>query len=206
MKKIQKPIWLPKPVYSVDTKSLEYKRVKRPIWLYVSLSAIIFFILGAALFSSTDIVIYKPKVVDYEEVPIIVDCNLAFSEKSMYDLLVGMNVRFPHIVIAQARIESGHYTSNIFKYNNNMFGMKCARSRATTHRGESSGHAVYDTWQECVIDYAFYQTTYMRKAKTEEQYISALSATYAEDPNYYINVKSKAKKVYKQYNPIIKVP
>ncbi len=199
MKKIRKP----KPVYSIDNESLEYKRVRRPIWLYISLSAIIFFILGASLFSSTDIVIYKQKTVDYEKVPIIVDCNLAFSEKSMYDLLVGMNVRFPHIVIAQARIESGHYMSNIFKHNNNMFGMKCARSRATTHRGENSGHAVYDTWQECVIDYAFYQTTYMRKAKTEEQYLSALSSTYAESPNYYSHVKSEAKKVYKKYNSTI---
>lgn len=189
-----------KQMYFIDSESLEYKRVKLPVSLCVTVTAIVCFVLGAITYSMLERTTKTESTIDYEQVPVILDCNLEFSEHALYDLLVGMNVRFPHIVIAQARIESGHYTSNIFEQNNNMFGMKCASQRATTNRGENSGHAVFDTWQECVIDYAFYQTTYMRKAKTEEQYLSALSATYAESPNYYEHVKSESAKVYKQYN------
>jgi len=192
-----------KIICTYDPATMEYKYVKRPIvWLYVIGFALICISIGAITLSTATTIRERSHNIDYEKVPVIIDCNLAFSEQSMYDLLVGMNVRFPHIVIAQARIESGHYTSNIFKSNNNMFGMKCAKSRATTNRGERGNHAMFDTWQECVIDYAFYQTTYMRKIKTEDQYISALAAIYAESPNYYADVKSEAAKVLKEYSKI----
>lgn len=196
-----------KIICTYDPVSMQYKHIKRPLVLTYIIGTIVLSIaIGAITLSTTQTIIKKHQVVDYEKVPIILDCNLAFSEEAMYDLLVGMNVKFPHIVIAQARIESGHYTSNLFKRNNNMFGMKCAKSRATTHRGESGNHAVYDTWQECVIDYAFYQTSYLRKIKTEDQYLSALAATYAESPDYYSHVKSESAKVLKKYSKSNVVP
>lgn len=184
-----------------DPVSMEYKHVKRPLVITYTLAiAIICILLGFFIKTST-ITYAESKEIDYEEVPIIIEQNLEFSEQKLWDLLVGMNVRFPHIVIAQARIESATYSSSIFKENNNMFGMKCARSRCTTHRGQNRNHAMFDSWQECAIDYAFYQTTYMRKAKTERQYIEALSATYAEAGNSYgTAVKAEAKIVLKKYN------
>ena len=198
---VKLPVPKKRSVCMYDPDTMEYKHVKRP-WLitYITAFGAICILLGSVIFSTSERIHTQSQVIDYEEVPLILDCNLEFSEQAMYDLLVHMNVRFPHIVIAQARIESGNYTSAICNENNNMFGMKCAKSRATTNIGENRNHAVYETWQECVIDYAFYQTTYMRKAKTEEQYLSALSASYAEGGTVYGDkVRSESKKVLAKY-------
>lgn len=189
-----------KQLCTFDPVSMEYNHIKWPSAIGYTIIAGLCVILGFG-FSTADNIHIKSQVIDYEKVPVVLDCNLGFSEQAMYELLVHMNVRFPHIVIAQARIESGNYTSNIFKENNNMFGMKCAKLRATTNIGENRNHAMFDTWQDCVMDYAFYQTTYMRKCKTEKQYINTLIATYAESGHSYgESVMSESKDVFEQYN------
>lgn len=138
--------------------------------------------------------------VEYENVPMIIKQDLEFSEDRLWQLLAEMNVRFPHIVVAQARIESGHYRSKIFRTNNNLFGMKISKGRCTTHKGTQYGHALYTSWQESVIDYAFFQTSYLRDLKSESQYYEYLGAHYAEAGDTYTNmVRSEAARVMKKY-------
>jgi len=189
-----------KQLCTFDPVSMEYNHIKMSSAIgYAMMMACLCIAIGFGI--KAMMTADESKATDYEDVPVIITQDLEFSEQKLWNLLVGMNVRFPHIVIAQARIESGNYTSKIFKENNNMFGMKCARSRCTTHRGESRNHAIFDSWQECAIDYAFYQTTYMRKCRTEQQYIEALVATYAESGHSYgTSVKAEAKKVMEKYN------
>lgn len=69
--------------------------------------------------------------------------------------------------------------------------MKLARSRNTTAIGEFSGHALYEDWRQSVMDYSLYQSTYLRKIRTEDQYLEYLSQHYAEDPNYVNKLKQK---------------
>ncbi len=52
-----------------------------------------------------------------------------FSEEALIELIKDCNLKYPHIVLAQAKVESGHYKSRIFKQNNNLFGMRRARIR-----------------------------------------------------------------------------
>ena len=123
---------------------------------------------------------------------IIIKDEVVFSEDNLKNLLLELNVRFPHIVLAQAKLESGNFKSHMFLENNNIFGMKEAKRRPTTNKGTQNGHAYYENWKDCVIDYAFYQAAYLNSLKTEDQYYQYLSASYAEDPKYISKVRSIA--------------
>lgn len=98
-------------------------------------------------------------------------------------LLLDLRLEHPYVVFAQAKLESGNFTSDIFKHNNNLFGMKMPWRRATLATGVNRGHAVYSDWRHSVYDYALWQSAYMR-GLTQEQYLKKLSASYADDDNY----------------------
>lgn len=107
-----------------------------------------------------------------------------FSQEKLAEMLTDLNIRFPHIVMAQAMIESGHFQSNIFRTNHNLFGMKQARARCTTAKGTELNHAYYHNWRESVYDYAFFQSRYLNDLRTEDQYLEYLDNNYAEAPEY----------------------
>lgn len=113
----------------------------------------------------------------------------SFSQAKLVQMLKDLNVRFPHVVMAQAIIESGHFQSNIFRTNHNLFGMKQARMRCTTAKGTNLAHAYYDNWKESVYDYAFFQSRYLHDLKTEAQYLEYLDRNYAEAKNYDAAIK-----------------
>ena len=71
------------------------------------------------------------------------------------NILVAHGVAYEaaRIILAQAKLESGHFSSDIFLENNNPFGMKQAKSRETTAVGTHRGHAVYPTLEHAVKDY-----------------------------------------------------
>lgn len=117
-----------------------------------------------------------------------------FTEEKLVLYLKELNIKYPYIALAQAKLETGNYTSKIFKNNNNLFGMKQARSRATTAKGTILNHAVYSSWEESVIDYALYSASYMSKIKSEKEYLAHLGRSYAQDPKYMIKLKAVIKK------------
>jgi uncharacterized FlgJ-related protein len=112
-----------------------------------------------------------------------------FSEEKLIEKITELNFRYPHIILAQAKLESGHFKSTIFLENNNMFGMKEAKLRANLAKGTNRNHAYYDTWQESVIDYALYYSSYLRSIKTEGEYFEYLKQNYAEDKTYVQRLK-----------------
>lgn len=106
-------------------------------------------------------------------------------------LLDILNVEHPHIVLAQMRIESGNFKSDLAKNNNNFFGMKYPRQRATVAQGSDGCYAYYRSWSYSVLDYAIWQRIYA-SGLTEEEYLEMLSEKYAEDKAYVRKVKSVA--------------
>ena len=118
------------------------------------------------------------------EVEIIIAEVDSFSVESFTQMLKDLNVKYPHIVLAQSILETGHYSSTIFKTNHNLFGMKEARRRVKTAKGTQLNHAYYDNWRESVYDYAFYQCRYMGRIDSEDEYYQALDASYAEAGKY----------------------
>lgn len=113
------------------------------------------------------------------------------SAESVLTLLNSLNVEHPHIVFAQMSIESGNFKSDLAKNNNNFFGMKYPRQRATVAQGSDRGYAYYRSWSYSVLDYAIWQRIYA-SGLTEEEYLEMLSEKYAEDKAYVRKVKSVA--------------
>jgi len=94
-----------------------------------------------------------------------------------------MRIDYPYIVYAQALKESANFTSDIFKENHNLFGMKIPERRSTVVIGINRGHAVYLNWKMSIIDYALFQEAYMRNL-SEDEYFAKLGKIYAQDKNY----------------------
>jgi len=127
-----------------------------------------------------------PQKFNIDETEIIIE---TFNQDSLIELLKDLNVKYPHIVLAQSILETGHYKSKVFKENHNLFGMKEARIRIHTAKGTKNGHAYYENWKESVYDYAFYQSTYYSDVKSEKQYYRKLDRSYAEAKNYINTLK-----------------
>jgi flagellum-specific peptidoglycan hydrolase FlgJ len=62
--------------------------------------------------------------------------------------------------------------------------MKKAKSRATLALDSEGNYARFNTWRESVIDYALYQSMFVRKIKSRDAYISHLADSYATSSNY----------------------
>jgi len=115
-----------------------------------------------------------------------------FSEEKLIALMKELNIKFPHIVLAQAKLETNNYKSGIFKENHNLFGMKEARVRINTAKGTNRNHAYYDNWESSVYDYAFYQCRYLSALTTEAEYYRYLGNSYAEDVHYVSKIRKIA--------------
>ena len=174
--------------YTYDKKNLQFKKVDRK-----QAALVIGGILAILAFSTS----ITPGVRTSKETITIVEHDTVytqkFSEENLIRYMKELNIKYPHIVLAQARIESGTYTSNIFKENHNLFGMKKAYQRATTAIGRNRGHAQYDHWTHSVIDYALWQNKYLSRAKNETEYYQYLGKHYAEADHYIASLKRKIK-------------
>lgn len=134
------------------------------------------------------------KAMSIEEKIVLINEADPFTKKKMAEMLKELNVDFPWIPMAQSMVETGNWKSDIFVENNNLFGMKEAKSRITTAIGTNKNHAEYNTWRESVYDYAFYQSRYLGKIKSESDYYQYLAASYAEDPKYIHKIKEIIKR------------
>jgi hypothetical protein len=118
-----------------------------------------------------------------------------FSKENLEKEINKQGIKYPDIVMAQAKIESGHFTSAIFKENNNLFGMKLPAQRKTTAIGKNRGHAKYETWQDSVKDYKIWQDTLGWSSLSKETYIQKLSDKYCMPPDcpkgYYSKIVKK---------------
>ena len=175
-------------LYRYDHQDLNLSRITYWKIFLSSLSVVGFFSL---VFYTYGRLVQLKSLSDYEKEILIVDINSQndFSQDKLVEMLKELNVRFPHIVLAQSRLETGGYKSRIFRENNNLFGMKQATVRVNTASGTQHNHAYYETWRESVYDYAFYQTRYLSGAKTEAEYLYILGQSYAEDPTYVDKLK-----------------
>lgn len=175
-------------IYRFDRNELIYKKdYKRVKYAILALLVVILLSFLAGRYSGLN------NLTAFEKEFIILNLKqerVKFTEEKLVNLLTDLNVKFPHIVLAQAKLETGNFKSTIFKRNNNLFGMKEARARVKTAKGTNLNHAYYDSWQESVYDYAFFQSRYMASVKTEEEYFAALDASYAEASKYSQTLKN----------------
>jgi hypothetical protein len=92
------------------------------------------------------------------------------------------------IIIAQAVLETGWFTSENCKKNNNIFGMRKAYSRMTTADMVIDGYSHYPNWRQSVIDYYLLQSvTESVYPRSRAAYFSYLDKKYSEVGKSYSN-------------------
>jgi len=176
-------------LYKYDSQKLVYVRTKRKLWAAVIL--VVFCSFSSFLAGRYT----NPKIMEDLERDLVVisiesdSAQNSFSKHKLVEEIKRLNIQFPHIVMAQSIIETGHWSSEVFKHNHNLFGMKEARVRINTAEGTNLNHAYYIDWTESLYDYAFYQSRYLGGIKTEESYFQYLSGSYAESPGYVSSLK-----------------
>lgn len=107
------------------------------------------------------------------------------SKENLWKEILESGIKFPEFAFAQAILESGTFTSRVFKTNNNLFGMKVPKKRETVAINKlSSGYAKYFHWTSSVQDYLLFQNHIMLKCDTKEKYVAYLSTRYAETNDY----------------------
>ena len=174
-------------IYRFDKKTLQFKSVFAS-WVFfitMAITTLVAVVIGIIRVNDVSFISEETKAIILREA----DKANEFSPEKLKAYILELNIKFPHIVYAQAQLETGEFKSKIFKENNNLFGMKVATRRPTTNKGEDNGHAFYVNWKESVVDYAFYSAQYLSNIKSESEYFDYLGQSYAEDPNYIPKIR-----------------
>ncbi len=169
-------------IYKYNKRSLKYDNVSVKTYVIILVACLALSFTGVYLVNKPSPILDKP-ISEEQKLIIIKEFN-KFSEDKLIEKLKELNVKFPYIVLAQAKVETGNFTSKIFREGNNLFGMKEAKMRATTAKGTENNHACYENWTQSVYDYALYQCRYLSALSNDEQYFQYLEQNYAEDPSY----------------------
>ena len=92
----------------------------------------------------------------------------------------------PVVVMAQSRLETGNYLSQLCLEANNLFGMNFPLVRSTTATGSTEyGFAAYASWYDSVKDMKLFQEWYQQRGRDLTDYFEFLAAIgYAEDTEY----------------------
>ncbi len=114
---------------------------------------------------------------------------LRFGETPQMDLNIGnlakviekYGISHSRIVIAQALLETGYFTSRVCLECNNLFGLR---------RPKDGSYYQFDSWEESVKAYRDY-VQYKYKGGSYLVFLKKLG--YAEDPNYVVKVAQIAK-------------
>lgn len=97
----------------------------------------------------------------------------------------------PEIVMAQSRLETGNFRSDLCIGHNNLFGMKKARVRPSSAQGATdNNYATYLTWYDSVKDLKLFQGWYLSRGRDLSDYYTFLEEIgYAEDPKYLVKIR-----------------
>lgn len=100
------------------------------------------------------------------------------NDSTLYLALEYYNIKHPRIVLAQAKLESGNYTSDHCIRRNNLFGL---------YNSKRKEYYSFDHWTDCIEGY---KNMIEYKIRDGEDYYKFLKRIgYASDPNYIKKVK-----------------
>ena len=105
-----------KKVYFFNKETLGLETPKKKTYVYVLSVLVVLFMLG--WFTGTNKYIINKINHTTAVTDTFVVHGEPFSEEALIRLLKDCNIKCPHIVLAQAKLESGGFKSKIFKQNN----------------------------------------------------------------------------------------
>ena len=110
--------------------------------------------------------------------------NNPVSDKLLYQHLLTMRAPHAKIILAQAKLESNNFSSDLFKRQRNFIGMRPAIQRTTTAGGSKGNYKIYDSWRDCATDIIFWIFSRNLDKVTDTEYLEYVGKVYAEDPGY----------------------
>ena len=121
--------------------------------------------------------------------------TLPFSESTLIRYLHFKDAKSIEIVLKQAKLESGHFKSDLFKQCNNLFGMNLPKVRRTTAIGFRMGDvgkryqkAMYKNWKQSVDDYLILVNEYHANKDKTDYYSFLVEIGFCELGSEYINL------------------
>jgi len=106
-----------------------------------------------------------------------IDSSL-LTKELLVSYLLHKKIHHPEVAYAIIRQES-NMCSNLFKTNNNLFGMRHPRVRPTKSLGSKKGFAHFEKWQHSVLDYKLYLEFVGGHKMTRAQYLLHIDRSYA---------------------------
>lgn len=143
---------------------------------------ILLLILFSFMFMSFhNIVSIRPKVEEHD-VSFLKAKEL--NDSILYLALVHYNVKHPKIVLAQAKLESGNFTSNHYKKRNNFLGLYDSKRKE---------YYKFNHWTDCIQGY---KDMIEYKLRDNENYYNFLRRIkYATSENYIRQIKQIEKSI-----------
>jgi len=152
----------------------KFKKIKSVYFLTMCICSVLLgWIIGELIFSDS----LKPKLIPKPS-PCADTIRLeGFSENKLIEFMKLVEMEYPDIVLAQAKLESGNFTSNRFIKYNALFGFQKSESNIIK----------YKSWKESVVHYKCWQ---MNRLREDENYYNFLiRVKYASDTNYINKLK-----------------
>lgn len=172
--------------YKYNEETLKYEKVKWVSMVFKALGLLSVVFLGLGLN-----ITFTPRTTFTEaEIMVVRSMDNQFSEEKLIEEIKKMHFNYPEIILAQAKLETGNFTSPIFKSNHNLFGMREPNKRITTVIETQNGHGYYENWKDSFYDYVIFYSSYLRTLDTEQEYYNYLSQNYATDPRYVSTLKA----------------
>ena len=109
--------------------------------------------------------------------------DLELNISNLFMMLEKYHVKFPKIVVAQALVETGYFTSRVCLECHNLFGLR---------RPSNGEYYTFDTWEESVKAYRDY-VQYKYKGGDYYDFLDRIG--YAEGPKYTSVVRQIAKRL-----------
>ena len=114
-----------------------------------------------------------------------IQCAHAINDETLYRELKELNIRHPRIVLAQAKLETGNYTSQLCRNRKNLFGLKGKR-----------GYMYFNSYKECIL---YYKNKIQSRYIGGDYYVFLKKIGYARDPAYI----QKLKKIIRSMKEIV---
>lgn len=118
-------------------------------------------------------IVIKDTIVAQEKIE-----DIPLTDSAILCELVKQKCVLPNVALAQMRIESGNFKSDICKENKNIAGIRTSKSKYTI--GKNRGHNVYNSYKDCISDYI----------RIQNRYLVNIEGRYAESPTYTKKIKS----------------
>ena len=118
----------------------------------------------------------KKDTIDVRDTTLVLNTIVPMlNEKTVLAELIKQGVPHANIVLAQSKLETGHYTSELSKTHNNIFGLR-----------KGNDYRKYNTYSECISDY---KRLISSKYKGGDYYQFLQNLGYAADEEYIIKLK-----------------